>query len=426
MVRMAFSRLNNFMQCRILFLVLAPAFLTATENSNTIDPAEKKIAEIQTALKGSPSSPEPHIDLAAEYCRKARDSEDIGYYSKADVEVEMALKLSPANYDAQKLQVTILLGKDEFSAALKLATALNKRIPDDIAVWGLLSEINSALGNYTEALRDAQWVLDLRPGSTLGFTEAARLREAYGDPEGAIEFYEESRRRTSLNDAEERAWLLSQVARLTAQSGDRKRADALFEEALRLNPESQIAIEGLARLREMESNYSEAVSLFEKRYKAIQNARSLYDLAEALELAGRKDEAATTFENFESRAKAETDRPYNANLDLIHFYLNHNSQPAEALAIALRESAIRRDSQTLAALAGALFANSRYEDAKMRMDEALSTGLHNAVYFCQAAHIAAALNDSQHAKSFQKEASSLDPTACQMELSSASITEGKK
>ena len=335
----------------------------------TPNPADQRIAETQKALRANPSSAEPHIDLAAEYCRKARDSEEISYYYKAEAELETALKLAPGNYDAQKLKVTVLLGRNEFEAALKLAGELNHRIPDDIALWGLLAEINAALGNYKEALRDAQWVLDLRPGSTLGFTEAARLREAYHDSEGAIEFYEEARRRTSLSDAEERAWLLIQVARLTAQSGDRRRAGVLFEDARKLNPGSQLAIAGLARLRMMEGNYSEAVSLFEKRYKAIQDARSLYDLAEALQRAGRADEAATAFLNFETKAQGEAARPYNANIDLIHYYLERKSNAAEALAIATRESAIRRDSETMDVLAQACQAAQAQVEATLNDSE---------------------------------------------------------
>ncbi len=278
------------MRFNILVLMFAaPAFLAAAETAIATNPADERIAATQKALHGNPSSPDLHIDLAAEYCRKARDSEEIGYYDRADTELENALKIAPGSYDAQKLKVTVLAGRNQFDAALKLATELNQRVPDDIALWGLLAEINAAMGNYKEALRDAQWVLDLRPGSTLGFMEAARLREAYGDPEGAIEFYEEARRRTPPSDAEERAWLLTQVANLTAQTGDKQRAGTLFDEARKLNPGSQLAIAGLARLRMLEGDYSEAISLFEKRYKAVRDARSLHDLTEALERAGRTE-----------------------------------------------------------------------------------------------------------------------------------------
>jgi len=41
-------------------------------------------------------------------------------------------------------------------------------------------DANSALGNYSEAERDAQWILDLRRASALGFEKAADLRELFG------------------------------------------------------------------------------------------------------------------------------------------------------------------------------------------------------------------------------------------------------
>ena len=336
-----------------LLLCTAPLLLAAAELPAPINPSAQKITEIRKALKSNPSSPEPHIDLAAEYCRKARDGEDLSYYDEASAEVDSALKIAPDNFDARKLKVTILLGENQFDAALKMAAELNHKVPDDIALWGLLAEINTAIGNYNEAVRDAQWVLDIRPGSLLGFSEAARLREAYGDAEGAIEFYEEARRRTALGDAEERAWLLVQIASLTAKTGALKRASELFSQAQAMNPESQLVIGGLGSLRMMEGNYSEAVSLFEKRYDAVHSARSLYDLAGALEKAGRNDEAATAFREFETKALVETEHPHNANIELVGYYLERKSKPTEALAIARRESAIRQDSRTMASLAWA-------------------------------------------------------------------------
>jgi tetratricopeptide (TPR) repeat protein len=343
------------MRCIPVLMFAVAALLVAAETPSTTDPSDQRIAAIQKAQLGNPSSPEPHIDLAAEYCRKARDSEQIAYYDKAQTELESALKLSPGNYDAQKLKVTVLLGRHEYNAALKLATELNNKVKDDIAVWGLLSEINTSLGNNKEALVDAQWVLDIRPGSTLGFIEAARLREVHGDPEGAIEFYQEARTRTSINDVEERAWLVTQVARLTISS-DQKRAEALFLEARKLNPASQLAIAGLAKVHMAEGNYAEAVALLETRYKAVQDARTLYDFAEALERAGRAAEASAAFLDFETKAQSEKDRPYNANVDLIHYYLDHKANAAAALSIAEHESSIHRDSETMAALTGACHA----------------------------------------------------------------------
>jgi hypothetical protein len=67
----------------------------------------------------------------------------------------------------------------------------------------------------SEAERDAQWILDLRRASALGFEKAAGLRELFGDDLGAIEFYGEALTRTAQSDLDQRAWLLTQKARLT-------------------------------------------------------------------------------------------------------------------------------------------------------------------------------------------------------------------
>lgn len=205
------------------------------------------------ALIASPTQPESaqfYNDLAAKFCRKARENNgDTALYDRAEQALQHSLQLSPGNYDARKLEVTVLLGKHNFTQALKLASELNGRVHDDIAGWGLLVDVNIALGDYAAAERAAQWILDLRPGSSLGFEKAATLRAIFGDPEGAIEFFDEAYRRTSQSDVEQRAWLLTQNARAQLTTGNRKRAGELLEKALQLYPDSQLAASILEKVR---------------------------------------------------------------------------------------------------------------------------------------------------------------------------------
>ncbi|HMJ60594.1 MAG TPA: hypothetical protein VK493_02485 [Bryobacteraceae bacterium] len=171
---------------------------------------------LAAALLGAtqPTSWQSYNELAGTLCRKGRDTGDTAWYDQAGAALRKSLELSPGNYDARKLQVTVLLGRHEFKEALRAAVELNHKMPDDIAGWGLLVDANLALGNDAEAERDAQWILDLRPGSKLGFVKAAAVRERFGDTEGAMEFLDEARRRTSPNDLDEQAWLLKENARL--------------------------------------------------------------------------------------------------------------------------------------------------------------------------------------------------------------------
>jgi len=87
----------------------------------------------------------------------------------------------------RQTHVWLLLGKHEFAAAREEARKLNKKMPDDVMVYGFLTDANIELGNYKEAEDSAQLMLDLRPGNLPGLTRAAYLRELFGDLDGSVE-----------------------------------------------------------------------------------------------------------------------------------------------------------------------------------------------------------------------------------------------
>jgi tetratricopeptide (TPR) repeat protein len=194
-------------------------------------------------------SVQSYNDQAAKLCRKARDNGDVSFYQRAEEALQHSLRLAPGNYAAQKLEVTVMIGKHEFAQALKLASELNARTHDDIAGWGLLVDANVALGNYDAAEQAAQWILDLRPGSSLGFEKAAVLRSIFGDPQGSAEFFDEAYRRTSQSDVDQRAWLLTQNAIVQFDAGNLKQAKELLDEALKLAPDSELAAKTLAKVK---------------------------------------------------------------------------------------------------------------------------------------------------------------------------------
>jgi tetratricopeptide (TPR) repeat protein len=235
---------------RCLLLALAGfAFAWAGQAQTTpptVSPVQRRIEAAQKRIHTDPKSAQGYNELAFALCRLARDNGDAQLYDKADASLRRSLELSPGSFEARKLQVVVLLGKQKPEEALKIATDLNSHNHDDIGIWGLLVDCNVALKKLDEAERDAQWILDLRSGSSLGFTKAAGLRELFGDPEGAIEFYEEAARRTSPSDADERAWLMTQNARLQLKSGNGAKAQALITEALKLFPDSRLALAVLA------------------------------------------------------------------------------------------------------------------------------------------------------------------------------------
>jgi tetratricopeptide (TPR) repeat protein len=351
-------------------------------------PAERQIADAQKAIAANGANADAYNRLALAYARRARESSDVDYYRRADDAVDASLKVMPDNLEALKMRVWILLGKHEFGPALALAKQLNARNADDLLIYGFLTDANVELGNYDDAEAACQWMLDLRPGNIPAFTRAAYLREIFGDVDGAVELMNAAFERTPPAEAEDRAWILTQIAHLALVAGRTADAEQVVTEALRIFPDYHYALGTLAQVRTIQKRYGDAAALLQRRADAAPHAENLYALGEALQRAGRMKDAAAVFAQFETKARAEMTLADNANRELIYYYADHAKRPAEALRIAEQEMARRHDVFTRAAYAWALHVNGRDADARKQIDQALAVGVKDPVILGHASAIA--------------------------------------
>jgi len=343
--------------------------------AQTASPAEQAIAAAQKVVTARPDNHDGYNQLALAYARRARETADTAFYGRAEDAITRSLELAPENFEARKVRAWVLLGKHEFRQALQLAQALNKQMPDDLLVYGFLTDANIELGNYKEAEEACQWMLDLRPGNVPAFTRAAYLRELFGDTEGAIELMAKAYDRTSPLEVEDRAWILTQLGHLEWMAGRNDAAERALQEALRLFPDYHYALANLAKVRSVQKRYAEAADLLKRRYEAAPHPENLFAFAEALERAGRRDAAKSPFAEFEAKALRESSGWDNANRELVFYYVNHARKPAEALKIAEMEFARRQDVYTLDAYAWALYASNRHREALEHMERALAVGV---------------------------------------------------
>ena len=338
-------------------------------------PAEISIGKAQQDIAAKPNHYPYYNALAMAYARRARETSDVSYYGKAEETLNQSFAIAPGNYEGLKVKTWLLLGRHEFAKALEVATKLNRQMPDDVTVYGYLVDANAELGNYSDAVAAAQWMLNLRPGNIAGLTRAAYLRELRGDVSGALELMQMAYDATPYQELEDRAWLLTQMSHLHLVGGDLVRAETFVNGALGLFPNYHYALGALGQIRVTQSRYGEAASLFQKRYQAAPHAENLYAAAEALELAGRKAEAAGAFAEFERLALGESASADNANHELIAYYTDHANRPAAALRLAEQEMARRRDVFTMDAYAWALAASGDYARASDAIKRALLTGV---------------------------------------------------
>jgi tetratricopeptide (TPR) repeat protein len=367
-----------------------------------LSPAERSMTQAEMLIERNPKDFEAYNALALALSRRARETSDVKFYDEAEQSLRKSFEISPNNFDGQRTHVWLLLGKHEFAAALEAAKQLNQKMPDDVMVYGFLTDANVELGNYKDAETAAQWMLDLKPGNMPGLTRAAYLRELFGDIQGSLELMEMAYQSTPPSEVEDGAWIVTQMAHLNLAIGNVSEAEKLSQQALTMFPGYHYALGNLAKVRIQQKRYDDAVVLLRQRYQAAPHAENLYDLAQALQLAGKTDEANKAFTEFEQKSLFETNRGDNSNHELIFYYADYARQPEKALEVAQREFARRHDIFTLDSYAWALYQNGRYTEARAQIEAALAVGIRDAKIFRHAGEIALKSGDSAAAERYLK------------------------
>jgi len=397
---------------------------SGTPAETKLSPAERSMAQARKLIEKNPKDFEAYNALALALSRRARETSDVKFYAQAEETLQKSFEVSPDNFDGQRIHDWLLLGKHEFAAALEAAKKLNQRMPDDVMLWGFLTDANVELGNYKDAETAAQWMLDLKPGNTPGLTRAAYLRELFGDVEGSLELMNMAYQSTPPNEVEDGAWIVTQMAHLNLAIGKIDEAEKLSQQALVMFPGYHYALGNLAKVRIQQKRYAEAVELLKQRYDAGPHAENLFDLAQALQLAGKTDEANKAFAEFERKSLFETDRGDNSNHELILYYADYANQPEKALEVAQRELARRHDVFTLESYAWALYRSGQYAEAQKQIKAALAVGVRDAKMFRHAGEIALKSGDKAAAQHYLRESAALNSVGSeQARITLASLTQ---
>jgi len=382
-----------------------PAQNTGAASTRT----EQRIMAAKEAIRRDPSRYQAYDDLAYNLVKQAGETSDRTNLDSAEGALEKSFAIAPKNFQGEKTHVFLLLAEGEYSKALVEAKALNHDTPDDVLLWGYLADAETAMGDYDAAETAAQWMLNLRPGNVPGLLRGAELRTAWGDTEGAITFLEQALQATPVFETGDVAAILTKIAEIRFATGKIEAAEAMDERALNAFPDYYAALESLAQVRTAQGRYAEAVELMQKRIAAAPRAENLYELAEALERAGRSDDAAQAFASFEKQAREEISHTDNANRELVFYYTDHAANPAEALRIATLEAARRHDARTLDAYAWALYANHDYAAARAQIAKVQAVGVRDPTILFHAGAIAAQLNDRTAANRYLNESLELNP-----------------
>ncbi len=137
-------------------------------------------------------------------------------------------------YDDAKTVAAKAIRQGKAAEAQRIAEPLAKSAPDDYDVWYVLAQAYRLQGKLDQAEKATQWLLDLRPDNIGGQWEAGLLREQFKDLTGALDLLNSVYRQISPYRFEERARVLSDIARIFDKQGLKSDVAMLRKEITRL------------------------------------------------------------------------------------------------------------------------------------------------------------------------------------------------
>ncbi len=396
------------------------------ENSEQPVASAPENAEIENAQKMIERMPEAaggYNGLAIAYIREARKSGDFSLNSKAETSVNRALELEPDNYDAQRLQASLLLTFHKFQEGLEAGKKLQQKSPQDPFVYGVLTDANVELGNYKEAIDAAQQMVDLRPGME-SYARVSHVRSLNGDSDGAIEAMKMAASIADPMDKEARAWTLTYLGNEYFKVGRYEEAEKQYDTALKILPDYHFALTGKGNVRAAAGDYENAVKFYTQSQEKIPLTQTVIPLGDIYKKIGKPEEAQKQYE------LAEFIEQKFGNIDqrtLALLWANQNIKLDEALQIARAEHEKRKDIYTADIYAWTLYKKGQFEEAKKAITEAMRLKTKDAQIFYHAGMIEKGLGNKKAAADYLQKAIKLNPAfdVLQIEVAKSALQELK-
>jgi tetratricopeptide (TPR) repeat protein len=368
------------------------------------------IQRYQQLLQRNPLDTAAYYRLGDAYIQKARETGDITYLNLAEQALRKAIDIAPQHSGAARHLAYALYTRHAFDEAASQAAKAVALDPSDSHAYGILGDAYLEVGRYAEAPHVYEQMIQLQ-GDLYSYSRLSGLKSLKGDPLGAIADLEQAIEagRAHGRPSESIAWALWQLANEHFSRGRLPEAEAKYLEALDTFPEYYRALAGLAQVRGAQQRYAEAVDLYQKAMAIIplpDYAAALGDVYMKME---RAEDAHKQYNLVEYIGYLNTLNKVLYNRELAYFYADHDIKPREALDLAERELAVRRDIYAYDVLAWALHKNGRLHEALAAMTEALKLGTKDARLFFHAGMIYHHLGERGKAREYLRRALATNP-----------------
>ena len=372
-------------------------------------------AKYKLALKENPEDKSSALGLATIFIQEARITGDYSYYDRAAMkQVDNVLALDSNNFQALTYKSLIYLSQHHFADGRDVAARAQKINPYNSFIYGVLLDANVEMGNYQEAVNDAEKMVSIRP-DLRSYSRISYLREIYGDYPGAIDAMKRAVE-AGLPGEESTEWARIQLAHLYENTGDLKSAEMHYTIALDERPNYAYALAGLGHIAAAKKDYPTSIKYYNRADSLVNDYTFKEQLADVYTLAGQNDKAKTlaqsVADNMSKDSKAATSNDnigHYVDRELAYAYLKINDND-NALDHALAEYNRRPDNIDVNETVAWVYHKQGKDDKALPyIKTALKTNCKNPTLLCRAGLIYAKAGDKALAKSTLQEALKNNP-----------------
>jgi tetratricopeptide (TPR) repeat protein len=389
----------------LLSLVMPPNMVWAQST-----PSDQAILRYQRLLQRNSWDSTVYYRLGDAYMQKARETGDITYIDLAEKALLKCLERAPEHSGARRHLAYAMYMRHAFDAAIMQAQKAVELDPTDSHAYGILGDAHLEVGNYAEAARAYQQMIQLQ-GDLYAYSRLSGLKSLQGDTDAAIADLQQAIRlgQTQNRPAESTAWAMWQLGNEYFALGKVQEAEVRYLDALNTFPDYYRALAGLAQVRVTQERYPEAIELYQKAIAIVPLPDHVAALSDVYTRLGRAEEAQKYHSLVEYIGYLNTLNKVLYNRELAYFYVDHDRKLPEALDLAKRELEVRRDIYAYDVLAWALYKNNQPEQALTAMTEALKLGTKDARLFFHAGMIHHRLGEHDKARHYLQRALATNP-----------------
>jgi tetratricopeptide (TPR) repeat protein len=369
--------------------------------------SDQVIARDQERIRTNASDWMAVDELAAAYLQKVREVGDPSYYPKVEELLSSAIHHDPKDSEATTLMGTLTLARHQFAEALMWGQKAHALVPYASRPLGVISDAQTQLGRYPEAIDSLQQMVNLRPDLS-SYSRVSYLRELYGDVPGAIDAMKMA---ISAGGPvpENVAYTEVLLGNLYFNAGKLSDAEAQYQRALRDLPGYVQGIAGIASVRAAQKKYGEAAGLYQRAIDIYPVPQYVIALGDVFAASKNSKRAGETYDL--AAAEQALFRANGVDLDqeLALFSADHKRNLPAALAAARRAVRDRPNAVTVDSLAWTLYETGDYSGALEASRSAHRLGTLDALYFFHSGMIEARLGMKGQARTDLSKALQINP-----------------